>query len=150
MSEPFRVGIIGTGAVARKHAQAYRNIGYEVTACAARDPAHAWSFAQEYGGDACEGWREVCRHPRVDFVDICTLPDFRLAAVELCAELGKPVLVEKPIAANIETAGRMLETARTAGLLLGVVSQHRFDASSQFLKRAIAEGRLGRILEADA
>ena len=34
--------------------------------------------------------------------------------------------------------------------MLGVVSQHRFDDSSLFLKRAIAEGRLGKILQADA
>jgi predicted dehydrogenase len=142
----YRVGIIGTGAVAHKHAQAYRNIGYEVTACAARDPAHAKKFADQYGCESCGGWQAVCRHARVDFVDVCTLPDFRLEPVQLCAETGKPVLVEKPIAANLQTAQRLLD----AGTVLGVVSQHRFDESSQFLKRAIEAGRLGRILQADA
>jgi predicted dehydrogenase len=34
--------------------------------------------------------------------------------------------------------------------VLGVVSQHRFDDSSQFLKKAISDGRLGKILQADA
>ncbi len=142
----YRVGIIGTGAVAHKHAQAYRNIGYEVTACAARDPAHSKPFADRYGCENCAGWQQVCRHPRVDFVDVCTLPDFRLEPVQLCAEIGKPVLVEKPIAADLQTAGRMLDT----GILLGVISQHRFDDSSQFLKGAINAGRLGTILQADA
>ncbi len=37
-----------------------------------------------------------------------------------------------------------------AGITLGVVSQHRFDDSSIFLKKAIADGRLGKILQADA
>ena len=144
----YRVGIIGTGAVAHKHARAFRNIGYEVTACAARDPARSKQFANQYGADNCENWQAVCRHPRVDFVDVCTLPDFRLDPVLLCAEIGKSVLVEKPIAANLETARHMLDAAR--GIALGVVSQHRFDESSQFLKRAIDAGRLGRILQADA
>jgi predicted dehydrogenase len=44
----------------------------------------------------------------------------------------------------------MIAVARSAGIQLGVVSQHRFDDSIMFLKRAIAAGRLGRILEADA
>jgi predicted dehydrogenase len=44
----------------------------------------------------------------------------------------------------------MIQVARDAGVQLGVVSQHRFDDSTMFLKKAIAEGRLGRILEADA
>ena len=43
----------------------------------------------------------------------------------------------------------MVETARKAGILLGVVSQHRFDDSSLFLSRAIAAGRLGKLLEVD-
>ena len=44
----------------------------------------------------------------------------------------------------------MIEIARQAGIQLGVVSQHRFDDASLFLSKAIAEGRLGRILQADA
>ena len=62
----------------------------------------------------------------------------------------KHVQVQKPIATNLETARKMIETARKAGIVLGVVSQHRFDDSSQFLKKAIADGRLGKILQADA
>jgi predicted dehydrogenase len=85
----------------------------------------------------------------VDFVDVCTFPEFRLEPVELAAGAGKHVLVEKPMATNLETAGRMREAARAAGVLLGVVSQHRFDDASLFLSRAIPAGRLGKLLECD-
>jgi UDP-N-acetyl-2-amino-2-deoxyglucuronate dehydrogenase len=44
----------------------------------------------------------------------------------------------------------MIAIARDAGIQLGVVSQHRFDDPVMFLKEAIAAGRLGRILQADA
>ncbi len=54
------------------------------------------------------------------------------------------------MATNLETARKMIETACNAGIQLGVISQHRFDDSTQFLRRAIAEGRLGKILQADA
>jgi predicted dehydrogenase len=43
----------------------------------------------------------------------------------------------------------MIETARGAGILLGVVSQHRFDDASLFLSKAIAAGRLGKLLQCD-
>jgi len=54
------------------------------------------------------------------------------------------------MAIELATARKMIEAAKQAGIAIGVVSQHRFDDSSQFLKRAISGGRLGRILEADA
>jgi UDP-N-acetyl-2-amino-2-deoxyglucuronate dehydrogenase len=53
------------------------------------------------------------------------------------------------MATNLETARAMIETARAAGVVLNVVSQHRFDESSRFLVRALAAGRLGKILQAD-
>ncbi len=69
--------------------------------------------------------------------------------LEICAQAGKHILVQKPIATNLETARRMIETARTAGIVLGVVSQRRFDDASLFVSNAIAAGRLGKLLECD-
>jgi predicted dehydrogenase len=54
------------------------------------------------------------------------------------------------MATELKTARAMLETARKAGITLGVSSQHRFDDSSQFLYKAVQCGRLGKILQADA
>jgi predicted dehydrogenase len=146
----LRVGLIGTGAISWKHAQAYRNIGFEVTACTDIHEPSGRKFAEANGAEFVKTYEEVCRHPRVDYVDVCTFPDFRLQPIEICAETKKHVQVQKPISTNTETARRMIDTARRAGIQLGVVSQHRFDDSSQFLIRAIRDGRLGKILQADA
>ena len=146
----MRVGMIGTGAISHKHSQAYRNIGYQIAAACDVAPGRAKDFCDQYGGDPVASWEDVCRHPRVDFVDVCTFPDFRLQPIELCAVTKKHVQVQKPIATSVATARAMVETAAKGGILLNVVSQHRFDDSSQFLKRAIGEGRLGKILQADA
>jgi UDP-N-acetyl-2-amino-2-deoxyglucuronate dehydrogenase len=146
----MRVGIIGTGAISQKHAQAYRNIGYEITVCTNTTPSRGRKFAEETGAEFVDTYDELCRHPRVDYVDVCTMPNFRLPVVELCAETKKHVLVQKPIAINLETARTMIQAAHNAGIQLGVMSQHRFDDSTQFLKKTIAAGRLGKILQADA
>jgi len=145
-----RVGLIGTGAISHKHAQAYRNIGFEIAAACDTAPGRAAEFCAKYGGDPVATWQDLCRHPRVDFIDVCTFPDFRLEPIELCVTTKKHVQVQKPIATNLATAKAMVETAAKGSILLSVVSQHRFDDSSRFLKRAIAEGRMGKILQADA
>jgi UDP-N-acetyl-2-amino-2-deoxyglucuronate dehydrogenase len=146
----MRVGIIGTGAISHKHAQAYKNIGYEITVCTDVYEPAGRKFAETYGCEFVAGYEQVCRHPKVDFVDVCTFPDFRLQPLEICAETKKHIQVQKPISTNLETARKMIDTAKKAGIVLGVVSQHRFDDATIFLKKAIAGGRLGKILQADA
>ncbi|MGD0014385.1 MAG: Gfo/Idh/MocA family oxidoreductase [Bryobacteraceae bacterium] len=146
----MRVGMIGTGAISHKHAQAYKNIGYELTVTTNRNPETGRRFADTCGCEFVASYEDVCRHPRVDFVDVCTLPDFRLEPLRICAQTRKHIQVQKPMATNLATAREMIETARQAGIVLGVVSQHRFDESSRFLRQALAAGRLGKILEADA
>jgi len=141
--------MIGTGAISRKHAQAYSNIGYELTVCTDINAKAGRAFAEKYVAEFVAGCQDVCRHPRVDFVDVCTFPDFRLEPLEACARHKKHIQVQKPIATGLETARAMITAAREAGIVLGVVSQHRFDDSSRFLKQAIEDGRLGQILEAD-
>ncbi len=146
----MRVGIIGTGAISDKHALAYRNIGYQVTVCTDIREEAGRRFAEKYGAEYVRTYEEVCRHPKVDFVDLCTFPDFRLQPIEICAETKKHIQVQKPISTNVETARKMIDTAKKAGITLGVVSQHRFDDSSIFLSKAIAAGRMGKLLQADA
>jgi predicted dehydrogenase len=146
----LRVGIIGTGAISAKHALAYNNIGFNIVACTNATAARGKRFAEAHGAEYVGTAEELCRHPQVDYVDLCTLPNFRLPVVELCAQNGKHLLVQKPMATDLPTAARMMAVAQAAKIQLGVVSQHRFDDSIQFLKKAIDDGRLGRILQADA
>jgi len=145
-----RVGIVGTGAIAAKHALAYRNIGYQIVACTNNTASKGRRFAEANGAQFVDTVEELCRHPLVDYVDVCTFPNFRLQVVELCAQNHKHVLVQKPMAIDLATAEKMISLALEAGIQLGVVSQHRFDDSVLFLKRAIDDGRLGRIVQADA
>ena len=146
----MNVGIVGTGAIAWKHAQAYKNIGYTIKVCTNATAERGRKFADATGAEFVETVEGVFQHPEIDFVDVCTFPGYRLEAVELGAKYRKHVLVQKPMAVDLETAAQMITTARGAGIQLGVVSQHRFDDSVLFLKRALAAGRLGRILQADA
>ena len=145
----MKVGMIGTGAISGIHARVYKKIGFEVAVCTDVYEPAGRKFAAEWGAQFVPTYEEVCRHPAIDYVDVCTFPDFRLEPIEICARAGKPVQVQKPMATNLSTARRMLETARAGNILLGVVSQHRFDDASLFLSRALAAGRLGKLLQCD-
>jgi UDP-N-acetyl-2-amino-2-deoxyglucuronate dehydrogenase len=146
----MRVGIIGLGAIANLHARAYKNIGYTIRVCTTNNKDAGRLFAAEHGALFVDTYEEVCSHPEVDFVDVCTFPDFRLQPLEICAAHGKHIQVQKPMSISLATAREMIDKARAAGIQLGVVSQHRFDTASQFLARALREGRLGTLLQCDA
>src|SRR3954465_3655889 len=134
----MRVGMIGLGAIANLHARAYRNIGYSIRACTTNNKDAGRLFAAAHGATFVDTYEEVCTHPEVDFVDVCTFPDFRLQPLELCASHGKHIQVQKPMSISLATARRMIDVARAAGIQLGVVSQHRFDRASLFMAQALA------------
>ena len=146
----MRVAILGTGAIANKHAQAYQNIGFELVACSNKTAARGEDFAKRWSTRFVPDAREMCQLPGLDFVDVCTFPDSHLAPVKACAEVKRAVQLQKPIATNLAAAQEILDVARAAGIKLSVVSQHRFDDATVFLKRALAAGRLGKLLQADA
>src|SRR3989337_1594028 len=114
----MRIGIIGTGAIAGMHARAYKNIGYTVRVCTNVTEDRGRAFAAEQGAEFVARYEDVCRHPEVDVVDVCTFPSFRLNVVRACAESGKPVQVQKPIATTLDAAREMIENARDAGIIL--------------------------------
>jgi predicted dehydrogenase len=146
----MKVGLIGTGAIANMHARAYHNIGFELVACYNKTEARGRDFAQKWSAELVRSVDELCHYPGLDYVDVCSFPDSHLEPVKICAEIKRAIMLQKPIATNLAEARKMVDLGRAAGITLGVMSQHRFDDSTIFLKRAIAAGRLGKILEADA
>ena len=146
----MRVGLLGTGAIANKHAQAYQNIGFQLVACSNKTESRGRDFAARWGAEFISDYRDLCRYPGLDFIDVCTFPDFHLEPLQACAEIKRPIMLQKPIATDLESARKLVDTAKNAGITFGVMSQKRFDDSTLFLKRALDGGRLGKLLQADA
>ena len=145
----MRIGLVGTGAISHKHAESYSAIGYNLVACSNRGRQKGEQFASRYGCDFEPDWAALCARDDIDIVDVCTFPDSHLEICRIAAAQGKHVLLQKPMALTVEDCRTMISQCAEAGVRLGVVSQHRFDECSIFLKRAIDEGRLGRILQVD-
>lgn len=89
---------------------------------------------------------EVIRDERVNAVIVSTSePEHAEPAIE-ALELGKPVLVEKPIALTLDDADKMIAASKESGASLHVAYSLRFNRRYLVGKQQILDGKLGRIV----
>jgi UDP-N-acetyl-2-amino-2-deoxyglucuronate dehydrogenase len=143
MSKP-RTAIIGCGKVAHVHAKALQEIEEcSFNAVQSRNPQRASDFAAKYGVNAYTTVEEMIRKEKIDIVIICTPhPEHKNPAVT-ALNAGSHVLVEKPLAVTLADCDEMIEAADRNKKKLGMISQRRFSPSSQRMKQAIADGKIG-------
>ncbi len=115
-----------------------------------RNPEAAAADAQAHGRRTFASAEALCASPEVDAVFITSPDALHLADAKLAFQHGKAVLCEKPLAINAGQAAEMEAAAEAAGLLFGVGQNFRFNRSLEFLREAIAQGRIGTPLLADA
>lgn len=147
------IGIIGTGGIARAHAQAYLDMHPEVRlvavadidAAKARDAAAQWGVEQVFDDP-----RDLLALDAIDAVSVCTPTCAHSAPTIAALDAGKHVLVEKPMAATTAEARQMVAAAEQSGKLLMVEMKWRFMPELQAARQAIARGDLGRIYYAEA
>jgi predicted dehydrogenase len=84
----------------------------------------------------------------VDMVIVATPHYFHPPIAVAAFERGLHVLSEKPIAASVSEADRMIGAARASGKKFGVMFQMRASARNQAARRLIESGRLGDIYRA--
>lgn len=148
----IRVAIIGTGAIADSHIEAYLQFPERCMIVALVDlyPDKAAQKAARYGLDVpiFTNHTDLLNGPAFDLASICTPPfEHAPAAVDLLAA-GRHVLVEKPLATSLEECDAMLAAAHQGNALLSVVAQNRFRTPLMRLKTLLAESAAGRILHA--
>ena len=108
-----------------------------------RNPEAAAADAQAHKLRAFASEEELCRSPEVDVVFITSPDALHLPDARLAFGYGKAVLCEKPLAMNAGQAAEMEAAAKAAGLLFGVGQNFRFNHSLEYLREAIAQGRIG-------
>lgn len=146
----MNIALVGAGAVASHHARAAQQIeGIRLAAVASRTRERAEKLAREFGAVVYQNSAEVFQDRNINLVIICTLPDLHGALAVEAARAGKHVLVEKPLDISLEGAFRTLEECRKNGVVLAVVSQKRFTDGARFLRNAIVQRHLGKIIQAD-
>ncbi len=150
---PVGFGIVGAGMISALHADALRNSPKaELAAVCDIDRQRAEQLTGDFAPDANVYAKldEMVNDPRVEVVNIVTPNHLHTDAVLAAAAAGKHVLCEKPPAMSLADTDRMIDACRRARCKFGIFVQCRVREPIQQMKRALEEGRFGRILRADA
>ncbi len=130
-----RWGFLSTAAIARKNWKAIRLSGNgRVTAVASRSEARAQQFIDECEAEVSQlspvaavgSYQQLLDRSDVDVVYIPLPTGMRKQWVLAAAKAGKHVLVEKPIAVNLQDAQEMVDACAAAGtqFMDGVMFDH--------------------------
>lgn len=141
----YRGALIGCGYISYQQLAAWQKVdGAEIVAVCDLDEKKARALADEFDIEAVyRDYQKMLDEVEVDFVDIATRPATHLELVAQAAERGLHVLCQKPIADDLETAQRMVEVCREAGITLMINENCRHQAWFRKLKKLLDEGALG-------
>jgi predicted dehydrogenase len=135
---------------ARLAEAAVRTPSLRVLTCFNRDQERRVSFASEHGLEAAATFEAAIEHPDVDVVLLATPNDIHEEQALACADRGRHVFVEKPIASTLEAALRMRDRFEDAGLVLAVGHELRRLGAARRVKELLEEGALGTVVLAEA
>lgn len=156
----IKVGIIGIGFMGVTHFKALQEVeGARVTAICTRNQKKLdgdWRSIQGNFGDSgglqdlsgIARYREIddlLADDSIDLVNVCLPTDLHRPVSVAALQAGKHVLVEKPLALNLEDADAMIEAAKTADRLLMVGQVLRFFPAFAEAVAVAQSGRYGEI-----
>ncbi len=145
------VGIIGCGMISRFHARAIGDVpGAKLVACFDSVAAAADKLAAETGCRAYHDLDRLLADPAVEVVTIGTPSGAHLEPAVAAARAGKHVIVEKPLEITLSRCDAIIAACRKAGVVLSTIFPSRFHQTSVELKRAVQQGRFGRLTAGDA
>jgi len=152
VSKIIGFGIIGCGVIAPFHTESIKKVdGAELVACCDIIEDKAEKLAEKEGIDHWyKDYREMLKRSDIDAVCICTPSGMHSEMTTASAEAGKHVICEKPLDVTIEKMDAMIDACRSANVKLGCIFQRRTYNSSQKIKKAVEEGKLGKMLLGDA
>jgi predicted dehydrogenase len=139
VTEPLRVGLIGTGPWATTvHAPGLADHpGTTLSAVWSRRPEPARELAEAYSAQAAASFDELLG--QVDAVAFAVPPAVQAKLAIKAAEAGKHLILEKPIATDLESAQRLADTVSAAGVATLVLLTLRFAAQTREWLAGIAE-----------
>lgn len=139
--------ILGTGMIARSLAKALESSSTSrLLAVGSRNAASAEKFGKEFGVSRCYGsYEEVLADPEVSIVYI-SLPNHMHAEWSIrCAQAGKHILCEKPLASNHAEAMTILEAARHHEVYLMEAFMYRCHPQTAKILEIIRSKVLGEV-----
>lgn len=146
------VAIHGAGWVSGEHIKAYtRNPYTEVRVISSRNERNARARMEETGVhcDYVTNLADAVKRDDVDIVSLCTPPHVRPEEVLICTRARKHMLLEKPIALDLNGLKTVRDAVRRAKVKTLVSFVLHWNPYFLTVKSLIADGTLGKIFQAE-
>jgi predicted dehydrogenase len=147
----LRVAVIGYGwwgktIVATLQSSAFIKVEMVIEQEASvREAAKA--LGEQSGFTVSSSYEDAVSNPNVDAVILCTPHKLHSAQITAAAKAGKHVFCEKPLCLTLDDAIAAVAACKAAGVVLGIGHERRFEPAIMDLRKRIANGELGTILQ---
>lgn len=145
----IRFGIVGCGAIAKRHANILAGgqiRGAELAAVCDVDGARAQTFGVPYRAAAFDSAERMIREAAIDVAVVLTPSGHHAALVTKLSGAVKAIVVEKPMALTLDDADQMIAACDQHRTRLFVVKQNRFNRPVVALRCALTAGRFGKLV----
>jgi len=146
MRDNLRIGIIGSGFVARTHAHSISRGLHHATLAGVAGGTRAEQLASDFSTTFYPSPNALAASEEVDAVVIATPHSFHHEHALLCAGTGKHVLIEKPMATSAKDCSEIIAGFRSRRLCLMVAFTQRFRQSNVRAFDIIHQGTIGKVL----
>lgn len=128
-----RLTIVGAGVIGKHHAQVARDLADEIELVAVVDPVakRATKIAEPVGAATYLTLAEALEGTETDLVVICTPTGLHGEPAIEAMRAGKAVIIEKPAEVTLDKTDELIAARDDAGVVVSVISQHRFDSSTE-------------------
>lgn len=144
----MRYAIIGCGRISPNHIEAAKNNNLEFVAMCDILPEAMQDKSDKFGLDDVHkytDYKEMLEKERPELVAIATESGKHIDIALDCISAGCNVIIEKPIALSIADADAIINAGKEKGVVVCANHQNRFNKSVQYIRKALDEGRFGRL-----
>ncbi|WP_240419224.1 Gfo/Idh/MocA family protein [Paenibacillus periandrae] len=142
----YRGVIIGAGHFSDVQLEAWQSvIGAKIVAVYDINAAKADHLAGKYGIRSFDDFYQMISEANPDFIDICTPPASHFEYVRYAADLGLPILCQKPLAPTLEESEELVRYATERNVPLMINENWRWQPWYRHIKKIMDERHLGDV-----
>jgi UDP-N-acetyl-2-amino-2-deoxyglucuronate dehydrogenase len=143
----IRFALVGCGRISKNHFEALAQHQEEAewVAVCDIDPIALERGVTHTGAQGFTALHQLLQYSEAEVVVLTTPSGLHPRQAIECAQAGRHVVSEKPMATQFEWGQRMVQACRDAGVKLFVVKQNRLNPTVQKVKQALQQGRFGRV-----
>ena len=141
--------LVGCGRISKRHGELLGENqidGAQLVAVCDKIISKAEVIAEKYSIPAYSCLHEMMKKEKIDVVVVLTESGLHAQHTIELAPYGSDIVVEKPMALTLDDADAMIEACDKYGVKLFVVKQNRFNVPIVQLRKALDQGRFGKLI----